>query len=1025
MHEVLVFPFDTSALRPLFFTEEWFTIIEFTLREAQRHGMHVWLFNDDFFPSGRAGGFVANGGTVGDHVYEPRPDLRTKAIGHVPMTVEGGGPVLLATRGLSVVDGRLVVDAAVRDGITVLREGLEWTDYDVVAKVRVERGTAGVMVRSRDERNGMLADLRPNGAVDIWRQVDGAFTHLRFGTPHPGFDPAVDHELRVSVRGDTIQATVDGVAQPPVVDATHAAGRVGVRATATQRSSWDSLTVVDADGQVLYTEQFDSIAALDAFDLPVTNIPLAAASARPEGSTDVTEIVDLTEIARGDGVWDAPPGRWRVDLFTVRTPTRGGLARNYLDLLDDEAVGLYLDIVPGEYLRRFPWAVGGVLRGFADDEPFIASSQPHYNMVPWSPSLDDELSDLGTTPGIALSTVHYDLGPEGRRLRGVFWRAVSNRFAAAYYRRQGEWMADHGVRFISNPLYDEYGPGQQLRSTGNLNTVNQWAQIPGTDLVYDHYDLGYQRTLSRWAASTAHQLGLDRVYVEAMGAMGWHVTPALTREVVGAFAARGVNYTLLHCVFSNADDIFFPPPFQPVNPWWNVATPMTEWIGRLMEACRATAPAHTALLQPQRAFESYQHTTAMAAIDAAFLTTSNALEDVQVDFDYVDEGALDTDPALIARARPEGPKLALGQQKYRIVVVPETPILSLGAVRMLTKVAQAGGTVIVIGELPAYEARGDHGGLRTALKELFSGDRPAIRAAAPPAAAAAVVVAGGAAARLDPPRDDVRVLRLAQGEEQGFVVANENGAALDLTVAFPATGVPEIWNPDTGSVSAPSVWESGSGETSVSLRMGPKATLLVVFRVGKEPPHAVSATAPVERVLIEGHHANATVRVTAPGEVTVVATDGRRRYRGSVTTTDPLEPIPLDGDWVFHFDREGAPSTPRPLGSWTTVDSRYSGSAWYERTFVFEAVNDRQWILDLGEVREVAEIAVNGTSVGSRLWPPYRLDVTSALRPGENSVRVRVTNTGANVRGQALPSGLLGPVFLRQEQLVDVPLIPE
>jgi hypothetical protein len=44
------------------------------------------------------------------------------------------------------------------------------------------------------------------------------------------------------------------------------------------------------------------------------------------------------------------------------------------------------------------------------------------------------------------------------------------------------------------------------------------------------------------------------------------------------------------------------------------------------------------------------------------------------------------------------------------------------------------------------------------------------------------------------------------------------------------------------------------------------------------------------------------------------------------------------------------------------------------------------------------------------------------VRPGRNRVRVRVTNTGANARGQALASGLLGPVTLRPHRLVEVPL---
>jgi hypothetical protein len=99
-------------------------------------------------------------------------------------------------------------------------------------------------------------------------------------------------------------------------------------------------------------------------------------------------------------------------------------------------------------------------------------------------------------------------------------------------------------------------------------------------------------------------------------------------------------------------------------------------------------------------------------------------------------------------------------------------------------------------------------------------------------------------------------------------------------------------------------------------------------------------------------------------------------------------------------------------------------SAWYEKEFDVDTatVSGRRWTLDLGEVREVAEIEVNGSTIGSRLWAPYRADVSATLRPGRNRVRVRVTNTGANVRGQVLASGLLGPVVLRPHRLVDVAL---
>jgi glycosyl hydrolase family 2 len=222
------------------------------------------------------------------------------------------------------------------------------------------------------------------------------------------------------------------------------------------------------------------------------------------------------------------------------------------------------------------------------------------------------------------------------------------------------------------------------------------------------------------------------------------------------------------------------------------------------------------------------------------------------------------------------------------------------------------------------------------------------------------------------------------------------------------------------------VWRRApSGGTATVLRLEPKATLLVVFRAGREPAHAVSASAPVERVRIDGRAATATVLATAPGRITVTATDGSRNYSGATTVSDALAAVPLGGDWAFHFDRADAPVTTRPLGSWTDLDAAYSGSAWYEREFDVDTatLSGRRWTLDLGVVHEVAEIEVNGKKIGSRLWAPYRADVTDALRAGRNRVRVRVTNTGANTRGQALASGLLGPVVLRPHRLVDIALI--
>ena len=102
----------------------------------------------------------------------------------------------------------------------------------------------------------------------------------------------------------------------------------------------------------------------------------------------------------------------------------------------------------------------------------------------------------------------------------------------------------------------------------------------------------------------------------------------------------------------------------------------------------------------------------------------------------------------------------------------------------------------------------------------------------------------------------------------------------------------------------------------------------------------------------------------------------------------------------------------------------FSGSAVYATSLDLTAAQlaDRRLVLDLGDVREIAPVTVNGTELPTALWKPYVVDVTSALRAGSNTIEVRVTNTLANERNQKLASGLLGPVVLRPRAVVEVRL---
>ena len=55
----------------------------------------------------------------------------------------------------------------------------------------------------------------------------------------------------------------------------------------------------------------------------------------------------------------------------------------------------------------------------------------------------------------------------------------------------------------------------------------------------------------------------------------------------------------------------------------------------------------------------------------------------------------------------------------------------------------------------------------------------------------------------------------------------------------------------------------------------------------------------------------------------------------------------------------------------------------------------RLW-LDLGAVGDIAEVSVNGKTVGILWKPPYRVDVTDSLKPGANQLEIKVTNEWNN-----------------------------
>ena len=134
--------------------------------------------------------------------------------------------------------------------------------------------------------------------------------------------------------------------------------------------------------------------------------------------------------------------------------------------------------------------------------------------------------------------------------------------------------------------------------------------------------------------------------------------------------------------------------------------------------------------------------------------------------------------------------------------------------------------------------------------------------------------------------------------------------------------------------------------------------------------------------------------------------------------------------------------------SWTEHSDEgvkyFSGTATYVKQIdITQPAPDQAIWLDLGLVKNLAQVKVNGRDLGVLWKPPFAVNITPALKPGANTIEVAITNLWPNrligdeklpedkrhtwagwkhysKDSPLLPSGLLGPVTIRTAQMVEV-----
>jgi hypothetical protein len=144
----------------------------------------------------------------------------------------------------------------------------------------------------------------------------------------------------------------------------------------------------------------------------------------------------------------------------------------------------------------------------------------------------------------------------------------------------------------------------------------------------------------------------------------------------------------------------------------------------------------------------------------------------------------------------------------------------------------------------------------------------------------------------------------------------------------------------------------------------------------------------------------------------------------------------IDSPWEVGFqEKRGAPASAifSELASYTENEDEgiryFSGTAVYHNSFNLKKKDLRtagKVVLDLGEVRDIAVVKVNGIEVGTLWNAPYKVDVTEAVHKGRNSLEITVVNVWHNRLVGDVQPGVEKKITFTQMDFFkpDEPLLP-
>lgn len=731
----------------------------------------------------------------------------------------------------------------------------------------------------------------------------------------------------------------------------------------------------------------------------------------PDSPTSATinrdDIVDLSSRLRPDGTlaWDVPPGRWTV----LRMGYSLTGARNRPSV--PAGSGYEVDKLSANYVRQY---FSGYVDPLQQHLGSLLGSTTHYmTMDSWEAGMQNWTDDMVTQ---FTRRRGYDPRPwlpvlAGRvvgsadasdRFLWDFRRTLADMYADQFYATMTEELHKRGMQDYS----EASGVALEIpedtllnKSKVDIPMAEFWVRALHPESMY-YVDV-------RGAASAAHVYGKPIVAAESFTGGGYE-SPFTLKKIADYWFAQGINRLVFH---TSAEQPLDTPPGNTmvgthINrniTWAEQARPFMDYIARVQYMLQQGTPvADLAYLLPEGApstmpfWGSGLTPAPPAGYDYDYLNTDILLHHANVDA----QGRIRLDSGM----------------SYRLLVLPPTQQMTVEVLRKLHELVGAG--AIILGPRPTaspslqgYPTTDDE--VRALATDLW-GDTDGVTNNEHHFGKG-IVFSGLALAdllaRVRVPPDLISTVasdqvpvwthrHLADGD--AYFVVNESDLPRHVTVRVRATGNNvQIWRPMDGSATG-AIASTGA---------------LIENLTGNRQPGLQPAT-------YQQASAFTTVQLDlAARESVFILLRGQgptREAQNSLTTRT----IDISSrQWMLTFPPHlGAPTRiqmDRP-NFWTQSANPgvkfFSGTATYSTTFTAPAsVARKRVLLHLDDVRDIAQISINGHTAGLVWAPPYVVDITKLLHPGANKLDIAVTNEWTNriIGDRALPPEervLRGPI---------------